>query len=1262
MPIRGSGGDVEFGVRITADNQVFVNGVKASREELDKLGEGLKKVGAEAQGTTRSQESLTGAVFKGNLAMEAARIAGDTLVATWNTMREEARQNELQQIKLATVLEATSFASLKTAAQIESLSDRMANATFFDKNKIQDAATQLLTFERITGDTFDRVMKAGANLATLFGGDLTNQTLRVARALTEPGTSLGALEREVGKFSPELRVLVKNLAEMGDVSGAQSLILAELDRKLGKVSETIKTGLRGEVDNLTKAWKDLLGAIGSGNGGFFSDAGVAILGGITQGLKGIKGVIESGDWWQKLMLLYNPAAAIGMQKPFAGARAEGRDNAAELEAERQAAERFRQEMLAQDDELTRVALANTKKREDAQKRSWADLSKTWVEFIDESIEQDKRLGQVLHENAKDREKDRVKLAEEAAKAALKVEEIAIDDLTEAWTFYFRFLEKERQKQIAPWKGFLDGIENAFRATWDAFGQGSKKAAEVAKDAFKRTFFDWLYQVVAKPITLQIVASLAGLLGMNGLAQAAQNSLGGGNNWLSTIFQGAVNWLGSTSWGQTMTNAVSTFGSSVSSFASAVSGYVAVAAAMLWNDSAYRQGWRVENQDSTARASSRWLAAGLPGPYEGDRFLRGLGLNDRWASLLSGSSLLTRFFGHGPVHGDAWGVRGSITGQNVGAMNWQDFSRRGGYFRSDQRWTEADSINTGQLMFLNRQMAAVSGMVGRFASWLGVNPGSALSGYSRDFSIQMSDNGEPISPEEAARRIAEVFVGALQDQVEIVLRAGGRAPLADFIGALSGSPEQIAGTINAVLGLVDSVESLGDAITMLEGGPVDAIRMTLRDLDRDVTRAQSAFDAALASGDPEAILAAERELTGAVMSRYQREIQMVRELEQAIRAAEEQAYQFALNIGGRINAVGGSRDLGAIAMGRATTLRGRIGGNAPTMYQIEDLQGYVGAIDTWYNARRQSIMDDINRQNAALQAQAAAQQAAAQARISQLQAELELAQSFKALAERAGQMINDMRLGSSNPMSIYGRIGMAGEDVAALRATWQSATGQARVDAANRLLEALQTWRELGMQGHQRPSAEWQAIYNAIMGDLTAVQEDAQSFAERELEIQQQILAVQTDSAAIQAQLAGSMITTNAELEALNREALGYYTWAETEGQRLFALHQQGYREQLTAITGGQDVQLFIADRSRDAARDLAAIRTAIERWLQTPGTPAGGQQPPPGDTTTTTTTTDGNGLGRTTINVVLRNTRSEILETVSLAAPQLAPIFARSRV
>lgn len=246
------------------------------------------------------------------------------------------------------------------------------------------------------------------------------------------------------------------------------------------------------------------------------------------------------------------------------------------------------------------------------------------------------------------------------------------------------------------------------------------------------------------------------------------------------------------------------GSFMASYGWIITSVAAVVAAMFANDRFFSQGWRADNADSTARAQSRFLAAGLPGPLEGDRLMRALGFNDRWASLLSGSSLFMRMFGRGATHEDAYGFSADISGRQGTFRGWQDFSQPGGTFRSDHRWTERNIPLSPEMdRFFSGLMNRVNGLVDSFGRLVGVDPSTALAGFSRTLSFQASDNGE-FDAEAFAENISTFFGEALQDQVVTVFEAAGRSRLAEYVRALTGSGEELTAQIQdlatAMLGL------------------------------------------------------------------------------------------------------------------------------------------------------------------------------------------------------------------------------------------------------------------------------------------------------------------------------------------------------------------------------------------------------------------------------------------------------------------------------
>jgi hypothetical protein len=83
-----------------------------------------------------------------------------------------------------------------------------------------------------------------------------------------------------------------------------------------------------------------------------------------------------------------------------------------------------------------------------------------------------------------------------------------------------------QKQA---RATLDQLESGFHGVWDAITSGGGDTAKRVRDAFKRTFFDWIYEQAAKPIFLQFI----GALSMGGVSGAA-NAAGGAGSGLNLL--------------------------------------------------------------------------------------------------------------------------------------------------------------------------------------------------------------------------------------------------------------------------------------------------------------------------------------------------------------------------------------------------------------------------------------------------------------------------------------------------------------------------------------------------------------------------------------------------------------------------------------------------------------------------------------------------------------------------------------------------------
>lgn len=772
-----------------------------------------------------------------------------------------------------------------------------------------------------------------------------------------------------------------------------------------------------------------------------------------------------------------------------------------------------------------------------------------------------------------------KIRLDAAEAEAKAEEMFAQDNAEAWEAYNQFLKKqgeERQaqteQQMSLWSQFGDVAGDFFA---DLVMNGKS-----AFDNLKRWAKELLAQMIALFAKRWILNLAAGgtVMGAAGQALGASSDGSMAGNVISTgaSLMGAGGSLGiggaslgASMWGAmgagtavTETGVVLATGSmaGTSIGTGVMSGvYSALAAIPVW-------GWIA----MAVIAIGAWIAGNHKGgPKVGGSFMGGFDSSGAFtgSSAVPGSDN-GRFYT--PSQGDA-GMEQLVRG-----------------------------VGHGYAAALRQFGGTSAGM--QFG--LGFDHDPAGTAQSRVSSMVRDSSGRVVYRQQDMNMDDKEVTAALQLETQRMIIAALQASelpegVAQIIRSLD-VENATAEQINAALGLASAYQRLGDTIAAIEGGPVVALEQQLRGMKDAVDGAQIGLAEAIAGGDHQQILAAEQALEQAIINRYNTELEMIRNLQAAIRATEQAAYSFAMNMAQRINAVGGSVDVAALAMGRATTLRGRVGGNAPVAHQLEDVQEYVGAIDSWYQARRAQIEAQATAEMQAQQAINQAQAATWSARAAQLQAELAITQQFQGIVDRTRQMLEQMRFTALNPAGATARLGMVEDDLGGLRGAYEGATGAARVTGANRLLDALQT--RLGLLGEvfQRPSPEYQAGYNEIIAEITRLQGEAMTEAERGLVLQERIAEAQQMASMYASMTAAASEASRVALEALDAEARGYYTWARAEGERLFGVQRQEQETLVNTITGGREPNLYTAQRTAEMVEELRGLRDDLRNGFSPP--------------------------------------------------------------
>ena len=122
----------------------------------------------------------------------------------------------------------------RTSAQLQKLAGDLQNISLFDDDDIlKSVSANLLTFGNISDTAFDRAQLAATNLSARLGQDLQSSAIQVGKALNDPVKGVTALTRVCVSFTAAQKEQIKAMASVGDMAGAQSIILGELEKQFG---------------------------------------------------------------------------------------------------------------------------------------------------------------------------------------------------------------------------------------------------------------------------------------------------------------------------------------------------------------------------------------------------------------------------------------------------------------------------------------------------------------------------------------------------------------------------------------------------------------------------------------------------------------------------------------------------------------------------------------------------------------------------------------------------------------------------------------------------------------------------------------------------------------------------------------------------------------------------------------------------------------------------------------------------------------------
>jgi hypothetical protein len=137
-----------------------------------------------------------------------------------------------------------------------------AGASIFSDDAILGATNVLATFTEIKGTSFQGATQAILDISQAMGTDLQSSAVQVGKALNDPIAGISALSRVGVTFNDDQKALIESMVAVGDVAGAQQIILNELGREFGGSAAAAVNTFAGQQIVLAEQFADVQQSLG----------------------------------------------------------------------------------------------------------------------------------------------------------------------------------------------------------------------------------------------------------------------------------------------------------------------------------------------------------------------------------------------------------------------------------------------------------------------------------------------------------------------------------------------------------------------------------------------------------------------------------------------------------------------------------------------------------------------------------------------------------------------------------------------------------------------------------------------------------------------------------------------------------------------------------------------------------------------------------------------------------------------------------------
>jgi phage-related protein len=250
-------------IRFTGD----ASSVESAADQASKAVGGLESTAKTAgKGFDVLGEIATGAMRR--IGEAAINAVGTGLSMIGNVIGDSIKEaTEFQNVFAQTqaVIESTGMAAGFTAEEMAGLASDLSAASgmsLFSDDAILGATNVLATFKEIKGVQFEDATSAILDMSQAMGMDLQSATVQVGKALNDPIGGISALSRVGVQFTEDQKAMIEEMVALGDVAGAQELILGELNSQFGGSAAAAVNTYAGQMKVLEEQFNDVKQGIG----------------------------------------------------------------------------------------------------------------------------------------------------------------------------------------------------------------------------------------------------------------------------------------------------------------------------------------------------------------------------------------------------------------------------------------------------------------------------------------------------------------------------------------------------------------------------------------------------------------------------------------------------------------------------------------------------------------------------------------------------------------------------------------------------------------------------------------------------------------------------------------------------------------------------------------------------------------------------------------------------------------------------------------